>query len=244
VEEGGDEVGMAYLALVGIGMEEEDITLKGLRVARESDECFIELYTSVWKGDVKRLEEIVGRRIEQLDREHLEEKSGEILDLACKKKVCILVPGDPLVATTHVHLVLECIRRNVRCIVVSAPSIATLCARCGLQLYKFGRTCTLPSTLEIEHVRKTVENNRKINAHSLILLDVGMDVDTAVRVLEESGVARREEMVFLYSLHTKEEEISREVKRKSPCAIVVPASLHFLEREFLQEVEKKPISLV
>ena len=51
------------LYLVGLGFEETDLTVKGIEIAKKCD-CFCELYTNDWKGDLSKLEATIGKKIE------------------------------------------------------------------------------------------------------------------------------------------------------------------------------------
>jgi len=103
------------------------------------------LYTSLLPElDLSRLEGLVGKRVVRLRRSDLEGGEEAILRRAERGTVAILVPGDPFVATTHVAVRLEAIKRGIRTKVIHAPSIVSaVCGATGLQSYKFGRSVTV-----------------------------------------------------------------------------------------------------
>ena len=96
------------LYLIGLGIwDEQDISLKGIEACRKSKKVYAELYTSAWGGDLKKLEKHIGKKIALIRRDGLEERSSRIIREARSSSVAILVPGDPLSATTHSALVDE-----------------------------------------------------------------------------------------------------------------------------------------
>ena len=112
------------LVLVGIGISDErGITLAGLGGLKACEKIFAESYTSLLpEGTLGRLEKLVGKKIEVLSREQVE---GEkiLLDAASSSRVALAVPGDPMIATTHVSLVLAAKKRGIGVEIVHAPSI-------------------------------------------------------------------------------------------------------------------------
>ena len=90
------------LYLVGLGIwDEGDISLRGLEVCKKSDSVYAELYTSAWGGDLGKLERLIKGKIKLIKREGLEDRSARLVGEARRKDIAILVPGDPLSATTH-----------------------------------------------------------------------------------------------------------------------------------------------
>ena len=114
------------LVLIGLGLySEKDITLMGLEEARSSDYIFAEFYTSVMPGlNLDRLEKIIGRKVRLLSRSDIEEEGEKvILERAKKSKVSLLVAGDALISTTHVHLLLDARESEIEVRVVNNASI-------------------------------------------------------------------------------------------------------------------------
>ena len=229
------------LFLVGLGVS-LDITLAGLEAIKASDEVYIETYTNpIEKEQITKLELLVGKKIELLGREKLE--SPTLVNRAKLAKVCVLVSGDPLTATTHITLVIEAKQNNVPIEVIHNSSIYSVApARSGLQIYRFGKTASLvnprsnykpTSSLDI------IRENLARNLHTLVLLDTEpqpMEVKIALEMLSEFG-----KIVILSKVGHKEEKISygesKELANtnlgKPPFAIIVPAKLHPIEEEFL-----------
>ena len=87
-------------------------------------------------------------------------------------------------------------------------------------------------------------DNEKINAHSLILVDIGMKAKEVLEFFEQTAKKKKfkiEEVVVCSKLGTNEEKIyyariseliSKEIK--TPICIIVPGKLHFLEEEALK----------
>lgn len=169
--------GNGRLALVGLGLyDEEGITLRGLRELEEADFVFSESYTSSLIPDsVQRLADRTGKTVTQLGRSDVED-AMMILNKAAESRVVLLVPGDPMTATTHVDLRIRANKRGIDTVVVNGVSALTAVpGLLGLQHYKFGRTTTVPFPAEgysptspYEVVRENLERG----LHTLVLLDI------------------------------------------------------------------------
>src|SRR3989454_11598655 len=171
---------MGELVFVGLGLHDErGITLRGLDEARSADVVFAELYTSSLAGaTIESVERLIGKKIRTLTRADVED-GGTILKAAARQKVAFLVVGDPMAATTHVDLRLRAASANIPTRIVHGVSILTAAAGAlGLQVYKFGRTTTVPfpaagfgPTSPLEGILE----NRRAGLHSLVLLDLRED---------------------------------------------------------------------
>ena len=124
------------LIFVGLGLhDEEGITLRGLKAAREADVVFLEHYTSLMPGlSLEKLEEMVGKPIRLVDRHVLEDLEAEplISEALRGRKVVLLVPGDPMIATTHVAVRIRAEEEGIRTSVINGPSILTAVMACLL----------------------------------------------------------------------------------------------------------------
>src|SRR5438552_18166011 len=168
---------MGELVFIGLGLhDEKGITLRGLEEARSADVVLAELYTSGLAGAaLGSVERLIGKKIRRLSRTEVE-GGRTMLDAAAKQKVAFLVVGDPMAATTHVDLRLRAASANIPTQIVHGVSILTAAAGAiGLQVYKFGRTTTVPfpaagfgPTSPLEGILE----NRRTGLHSLVLLDL------------------------------------------------------------------------
>jgi diphthine synthase len=104
------------LVLVGLGLyDEKDVSVRGLEEIREADAVFAEFYTSLMPGlSIQKLEEMTGKTVKVITRRVLEEEEGEpIFEAAKNGKAVLLVPGDPLISTTHVDLRISAKKRGI-----------------------------------------------------------------------------------------------------------------------------------
>mmetsp|Transcript_90283 Transcript_90283/g.135366 ORF Transcript_90283/g.135366 Transcript_90283/m.135366 type:complete len:296 (-) Transcript_90283:62-949(-) len=166
------------LYVIGLGLgDEKDITVRGLELVQNSDLVFLEAYTSVLGGVSKeRLEEFYGKEIIVGDRGLVENEAEDlIIEPAKTKKVSFLVVGDPVCATTHTDLVIRAKEVGVKVELVHNASIMGAAGACGLQLYNFGHTVSIP--FFDEKWRPTsfypkIKYNRYGGMHTLCLLDI------------------------------------------------------------------------
>jgi diphthine synthase len=168
---------MGELIFIGLGLhDEKGITLRGLEEARSADVVFAELYTSGLAGTtIDSVERLTGKKIRTLARAEVED-GRVVLEEAAKQRVAFLVVGDPMAATTHVDLRLRAASAKISTRIVHGVSILTAAAGdLGLQVYKFGRTTTVPfpaagfgPTSPLEAILE----NRRAGLHSLVLLDL------------------------------------------------------------------------
>jgi len=240
---------MLYLIGLGLG-DEKDLTLREIEIARAC-ECFAELYTSKWAGSLAELEKTIGKKINLLKRNEVEIKVSDILDLAEKKDVAIFFPGDPLAATTHMEFLISARERKIPVRVLHNSSIFSAVAETGLQLYKFGKTATIPFSGKLENARNILKENKKIGAHTLLLLDLDseaglyMSAADAVKILLKEKILKPAgKIVAAGNLGTINSQIIfapakflLEIKIPTPAVLVVTGKLHFRERDFLELIK-------
>lgn len=89
-------------------------------------------------------EEFYGRSLIIADRDLVEQGAHEILNDAQNVDVALLVVGDPFGATTHTDLIIRAKEDNIKFQVVHNASILNAVGCCGLQLYSFGETISIP----------------------------------------------------------------------------------------------------
>jgi len=244
------------LNIIGIGLnDEKDITLKGLELVKKSDAVYLESYTAFLNCDVEKL---YGKKIILADREMVEQKAEEtILKDAKSKEVSFLVVGDPMSATTHIDLMLRAKELGIKVNVVNNASVLTAVGITGLQLYKFGRTASLPypqESFKPESAYDIIKENLKSNLHTLILLDLNlkekssMSVNEAIKILLAIEEKRKEKIFTKETLIVgcarlggdskikfgKVKEMEKEDFGKGMQCIIVPSKMHFKEEEALE----------
>lgn len=248
------------LTLVGLGLwDEKDLTLRGLEAAKKADKVYIELYTSRWNG-VKRLNNLIGRAPIELKREDLEQNTDKIVDEAKDKNIVLLVPGDPLVATTHLTLIEAAKKAGVGTKVVHNASIISAIAETGLHIYRFGATATVPFPEKTsgklpESVYDVIKLNKTAGLHTLLLLDIAercMVPKEAMELLLKIEEKRRENIftkqiniiVFARAGSDNQKIVYGRVddlinkNLGEPAVLIVPGIMHFTEKGFLEVYRK------
>lgn len=240
------------LILGGLGVN-FDPTLSLLNEVKEAEEVFLEIYTTPLGEEIKeKAEKIMGKKIKMIKREQME---GEhLLELAKKKRIVVLVGGDPFSATTHASLILEARKQNIPYKVIHNSSIFTAApAKVGLELYKFGRTVTIPywreeyqPTSPLHYILQNIEQG----LHTLILLDVDevfgpMDLPKAFSIIqkmeEKEGRKLPNKFIVISRLGFEDEKIiygEREklvrTDLKPPITLILPGTLNVIEKEWLE----------
>ncbi len=249
------------LFLIGIGLgDADDITLKGLEMLKQADKVYLESYTSVLNCPVAEIEKLIGKTIEPANREVVEKKAEATILQAAKEGNCaLLVIGDPLVATTHVDILQRAKKEGIPVKIVHNASILSAIGATGLQAYKFGKTTSIPFAQKDylpETPYLTIEENQKIGAHTLLLLDLKpeenrfMTINDAIDYLLKLEL-RLNRKVFTSDtlcvgcarIGAKDQLIKAGAAKdlqnidfgKPVHCLVVPGRLHFMEEEFLQQ---------
>ncbi|MEM1513445.1 MAG: diphthine synthase [Candidatus Thermoplasmatota archaeon] len=251
------------LSFIGLGLwDEKDITLKGLEEARKCDKIFAEFYTSKMGVETEKIEKLIGKKIRVLNREELED--GKIvIEEAKKHKVALLVPGDPMEATTHVELRIRAMEEGVETKIIHGVSIVSASASfVGLQAYKFGRVISIAKPSEGYFPLSPYENlkeNLKAGLHSLLLLDIGMSANEAMEILLEMEKIKKERIVDENSLIVviarvsssnaiakagKIRDLIKEDFGELPHSLIFPGKLHFMEEKALVKIANAPEKII
>lgn len=171
------------LWFIGLGLGDAgDITVTGLEALRKCKFVYLEAYTSILPGlDGAALKEayspmplLEGEFIEA-DRELVESGCDEMLERSKDHDVSFLVVGDALCATTHTDLWLRAKKLGIKVRVIHNASVMNAIAACGLQLYRFGETVSIPYWTEgwkPDSFYDKIVANRNANLHTLCLLDI------------------------------------------------------------------------
>ncbi len=255
------------LYLIGLGLNPpSSITQESLKYLKKSDKIFLDVYTTPIKDYVvKALREFIEKDIILANRSILEDKLEEIVEEARKKDISILIYGDPTIATTHISFIHECIKRGVKYKIVHNASIVNAISGLGLSAYKIGKIATIPIERENykpESFFDILEENKEINAHTIFLLEATeeefLSVSKALEIL--LNIAKKRNKKELFNEDTKILVISRYGSNNQkivygkvkdimkidfgdpPHTIVVPAKLHFIEKELLKSYILKDVS--
>ena len=244
------------LYFIGLGLNnEKDITLNGLEAVKKCDIVYLENYTSILNCSKESLEKFYGKKIILARRSLVEADENEIIENAKTQNVAFLVAGDPFGATTHVDLMLRAKKDGIKCHVVHNTSILNAAGITGIQLYKFGKTTSIP--LENENVEAPydiLKGNMGIGAHTLFLLDLNpedekfLSINNAIRYLLKVELKRNEKIFSEKTLCVGCARIGSESQAikagaakyllkfdfgKAPYCLIVPGKLHFMEEEAL-----------
>jgi diphthine synthase len=228
--------------LIGLGLELKDISLKALDAIKSSNKVYLENYTSTFPYKIDDLEKLIGKPVIPSGRRQFEDDVQTLIDDARQTNISILVYGDPLAATTHITILREAEKQKIKTQVIHNISVLNAVSDTGLQLYKFGKTTSLPkwqknykptSFLEI------IKENFSIKAHSLILVDPGLSLKDALHELIESdkdNILTNKELVISSCLGTEKQNILKgyikslsSKKVSEPFCIIVPGDLNFSE---------------
>jgi diphthine synthase len=246
------------LVFIGLGLHGGGISSNGLQLAKEADTIYAELYTSFMpEFNLEELERKIGKSIHVVNRKTIEEQPDEILKAAKTHKVAFLVPGDPMVATTHIDLRLRAAKAGVETKVIHAASIASAApGLAGLQSYKFGPSATVPfpdnsSTRPYE----ILAENRDRGLHTLLLLDIraeerrAMTAGEAIRImlelekkLKKNAFTKNTLAVVVARAGSDDAMVKADKIEKlqainfgpPPHVLIVPGKLHFVEAEALK----------
>lgn len=239
------------LHLIGFGLDAKDISLKGIEALKKCKKIYLETYTSY--VNAPEIEKSLGVKIVPANRQFVEEAT-KMIDEAKKQNIALLVPGDPLAATTHIDLILRCSKQKVKYEIIHSVSIFNAIAETGLQLYKFGKTASIPKwaqSFKPESFYESINDNLKINAHTLLLIDIGLPVSEALGYIHQIAKKRNDlemlkrEFIVCSRTGTQKSRVYSGIMEKLmkqkidvPACIIVPAELHFMEQEALRTFSK------
>lgn len=181
---------MLYMIGLGLG-DAKDITVKGLEIIRKCSRVYLESYTSILSVNQKTLEDFYGCSLIIADRDLVESDADSILSNVENEEIAFLVVGDPFGATTHTDLVLRAQEKGAKVQVIHNASILSAIGCCGLQLYSFGETVSIPywtETWQPDSFYDKIASNRKRGLHTLCLLDIKVKEPTLESILSKKKV--------------------------------------------------------
>jgi len=235
------------LYLIGLGLDDGEITQKGLEALKDVDRAYVEFYTNTANIDIQDLEEKTGTVITELDRDEVE-REDRILEEAREAEVAFLVSGDPLTATTHFDIMHRAEEHRIETEVIHAPSILTSIAETGLNVYKFGRTVTLPENASPQSVVRYIRKNDSVGLHTLVLLDIDYDAeDAAEKLTDMDQDLEGRDAVVVERANSEDmkihlEELGTDFETgKPPHCLVLKGETDHKEEEFLRTSRRKDI---
>ena len=249
--------------LVGLGLfDHKDISLKGLECLKNVDKIYAEFFTSrLFGSSFEAIEGLIGKKIEILVRNEVEEEH-KFIEEAEKSDVALITGGDPLIATTHSEFLVQCKRKGIAFEVIHASSILSSApAISGLQGYKFGKVTTIPFpdyNFYPKSPYEAIEENLKMNLHTLVLLDIQAHNDRYMTVNEgleyllnikddldheglidedtlAMGIARVGSGDVVVKAGKISDLINYDFGGPLHC-IIIPSKLHIVEAEYLVEI--------
>jgi diphthine synthase len=240
------------LNIIGIGLnDEKDITVKGLELVQASDYIYLENYTSKLQVPITNLETLYNKKIILAEREFVED-GKEIIKQAKESNVSLLIIGDPFSATTHLSLLQQAKENNIQINIINNASVLTAVGIIGLELYKYGKTTSIPFHNEnVETPYNVIKDNKPL--HTLCLLDLTpkedkfMEAKEAIDFLLNIEAKRKEnvitpdtKVVVCAQLGGKPTILYTEAKNVKnlnlyPQCLIIPGNLHFVEEEFLNK---------
>jgi len=247
------------LPLYLVGVNYEYLTLKAIEYIKSSDIVIIDKYTMPNSNKIISIVNDIAKekKVILAERSMLEDNSHEIIDIAKEKKVSIVVLGDPLIATTHASLLIDAKKKNIEVDIVNGVSgICMVKSLSGLQYYKFGKTLTIPGpwrNLKPYSLIYNLYSNLCINAHTLLLFDIDDEgktlspdegIEKILELNKELKLYEKLEKMLGIIIHIGEKNIFvgdslymlKDVKIEEPYSLIIPASLHYEEEDFLKYV--------
>jgi diphthine methyl ester synthase len=248
------------LTLVGLGLcDGFDITMRGKQAVEEAQHVYLESYTSLLQCSHEELEEQLGCTIRKLDRTAVELDIDKVLKQALQEKVVLLIIGDVFGATTHADLFLRAKEMGVDVQVVHNASILNAVGAVGLELYRFGRTVSIPYWLpgfEPTSFLDGIKENYTLGLHTLCLLDIKADEERFMSVEEGLNLLMQAEGKKKYGIiHeatlavgcarigcTNQKIVAAPVAflknlefGPAPHCLIIPGKLHHIEEQMLDQ---------
>ena len=243
------------LYFIGLGLnDEKDISVKGLEAVKICDVLYLEYYTSILQVSKEQLEKFYGKKIILAPRSLVEQDAETtILKDAKERDTGFLVIGDPFCATTHMDLYLRAKNEGIKCHVIHNASVMSAIGMTGLQVYKFGKTTSIPFHHDgVDSPYDVMRANQKLGLHTLFLLDLDpidgkfMSVSDGVRYLLKTALRKGDKgftdstlCIGCSRLGSEQQVIfagpaSSVLKKdfgKAVHCLIVPGTMHFMEEE-------------
>ena len=242
------------LWFVGAGISGTDsMSVRASRVVQTADIVYVETFTS--PGMDRHTIESVGQ-IREAPRWLVEDGRQILADAATHDSVVLLSYGDPMIATTHTELRVRALSENIQVSVLYASSaISGTISECGLHHYKAGRMATIMNdTKSLQTPYSTTYQNAIRRNHTLLLLEYDsesgffLDPAVALKMMNRYESERRRGVFDESTYAIVASRVGQSDQRiragylenlmctdfgKPPHSIVIPARLHFTERDAL-----------
>lgn len=230
--------------LIGLGLKKDSIGCDAKKILERCEKIYVESYTVDFPYSFEELKKELEVNFEILERSLVEDE--HLLEEAREKEIALLVYGDSLSATTHTQLILECKKKKVDYEIFHNASILIAIAETGLQLYKFGKIPSMPKwqkSFEPTSFLDYYLENKKIGAHTLLLIDIGLELSDALvqleKACEEKG-CNVEKLVIVSSAGLGTQKIYydsiekfKKLNIEKPYCFILPGEMHFIEEEAL-----------
>ncbi|MEK6906757.1 MAG: diphthine synthase [Nanoarchaeota archaeon] len=239
------------LYIIGLGLNIDGISKYGLDTVMRCKRVYLENYTVEFPYSAGELQQLIDKKLILVDREKVE--SLELVDEAKKMDIALLVYGSPLTATTHISLIQEAKRTRVKYKIIYSSSILDAIGETGLQLYKFGKIASMPAwnpeqNFTPESFIEIVKENQSIDAHTLILVDIGLKFKDGLNQLKEvisKNKMKLGSIIACSRLGTKDAKVFydkieslKNLEIETPYCFIIPSKLHFIEEEVLEGFKK------
>ncbi|MEM4330900.1 MAG: diphthine synthase [Candidatus Pacearchaeota archaeon] len=232
--------------LIGLGLDKDTISKNAFEILKNCDKIYLESYTIEFPYKLEELKNCLDVNFRIIEREELEETS--FLKEAKEKNIALLIYGDPLSATTHSELLLFCKKNKIPFKVFHNSSIFNVVSETGLFIYKFGKTCSIPKwTKGFKPVSFAdyIKENLSVKAHTLILVDIGLIFQDALKQLEiacEEKKIELKKLIVIQKAGTSSQKIlfgdfdsfKKMINIEAPFSFIIPSELNFKEEEFLK----------
>ncbi len=246
------------LMLIGLGLETKDLSVRALEALKSADRVLAEQYTTILPGGyIDFLEKETGKRIQFIKRSDLEENVDATIKDSKTKNIALLIPGDPLVATTH-HIVADAAKKVGASVEVfhSSSIFSAAIGVSGLDIYRFGPTTTVPfwsAKYKPTSFLDVIMKNQSNGQHTLVLLDIDAAEGRHMNASEAVALLLKAEEEKGYGVLTPDTrvivlcDIGRNIQaidyttigkatsdRAKATALIIPARLNFAEEESLR----------
>jgi diphthine synthase len=229
------------LSLISLGLNQDSITKEALKELENANQTYLENYTVDFPYSLEELEKTLNTKITPLERTPVEDES--LVEKAKDKNICLLIYGDALSATTHTQLILACKKAKVNYKIFHNASILTAIADTGLQLYKFGKTSSMPTWTDSwkpDSFMEYIKQNQSIKAHSLLLIDIGLPIKKAIEQFKQAAQKHKvttEKIIVCSNIGTQKQKIIYDTLDNikdipNPFCFIIPSELQEFEKEF------------